>query len=125
MPSEQKIQQKKKKKKIQQQSTLVLKKIKTVKMELLKSRHSGKSYTNETSSFLRFTLFKFAKELWGKQSIDENKTLAMINTWAGFSLKKFHNTMLFMKVCWVADMCKKTEHCVVKEFNFCPGRTAN
>lgn len=65
---------------IQQQFALVLEKIKTVKIELLKSRHSVKSYTIEASSFLHFTLFKFARELWGKQSIDENKTLAMINT---------------------------------------------
>lgn len=62
---------------MQHQCTLVLKKIETIEIELLKSRHSRKSYA---SSFLHFALFEFAKELWGKQSIDENKTSAIINT---------------------------------------------
>lgn len=64
---------------IQQQLALVSK-IKTMKTALLKSRYSGKFYTDDTSSFLHFTLFTFAKELWGRQSTDENKTLAVINT---------------------------------------------
>lgn len=72
---------------IQWQFTLVLKKIKTIKIELPKSRHSGKSYTNETSSFVRFALFAFANELCGKQSIDENETFTMINTYTGFLFK--------------------------------------
>lgn len=67
-------------KQMTQQQLALVSKIKTMKTAVLKFRHAGKCYVDNTSPFLYFTLFIFSKELGGKQAIDENKTLAVIKT---------------------------------------------